>query len=345
LMPPPGLGALCGTDAAEAWLSPCSTTEPSPTFGAASSPSFAGSLSPWVEAFDPSRSRFESEEFANLFLPEPAFYDVYDETAFVDMTPFQDFQFLPPFIETNTKESEFKLTGMEDLQHSLANLFCNFSPTTDGGSSTVTFPTSDEDSSLPSTPHNLEDNVPLPPPPGLVLAAETAAEPSPEEVAPVPEIVPKKGWVTEAPKDVPVEEMQMTSVMVQNVSRKCTRDLLANTLIEAGFSGDFDFIFVTADLKQRNCGSGSALVNFRSEEACARFTAAFHKNINVATSFPGFVGKKAIEVTPAPIQGLDANVRKLEKSTVLMSILAERPGWQPARYDGAGQVAAEIGTS
>lgn len=196
----------------------------------------------------------------------------------------------------------------------------------------------------------------------LALAEEVTPAPKeaiPEveaDVAPVPkeaslvEAVQKKGWTTDADdatevnKESAPEETRKTSVMVQNVPKKCTRDLFAKVLDEAGFSGNYDLIYVVADLKQRNSGSGSALVNFSSEKACARFTKAFHKSA-VAIAFPGFVGKKAIEVGPAPVQGFDANVRKLEKSSVLMSMLAERPGWQPAHYNSAGHIEAEIGAS
>jgi len=227
----------------------------------------------------------------------------------------------PPGLEIKSAEElEFKLTGMEELQNDLASLLATFTttPTTDGGSSTSPG-ISDEESSGPPTPHVLEAATPMPEP------------------------AQKKGWgPPPATKEVRPEETHQTSVTLQNVPRICTRDYLAKRLNEAGFLGDYDFIYVVADLKQRNCGSGSALVNFCNEEARARFTATFHK-AGASVAFPGFVGKKAIEVVPAPIQGLEANVQKLGKSGVLMSMLAERPGWLPARYNDAGEVEAEIG--
>lgn len=341
LMPPPGLGALCGMEVAEAaWLSPCSTAapspsftaEPSPCFGATASPSLSGSLSPWAESFDPSRSRVVSED---VFLPETAFPCFYEDSAFsttfADMIPHQEFQFTPPIrFESNVDEEfRFKLTGIEDLEISLASLFTNLTPTTDGGCSPLVL--------FPSTSD--EETMALSPPPGLAPSEL-------EEAAPVSELVQKKGWgplpAADAPKETPHADEQQTSVMMQNVPKKCTRDMLATILSDAGFCGDFDFVYVMADLKQRNSGSGSALVNFRSDEAAVRFTAAFHKTA-VAIAFAGFTGKKAVEVSQAATQGLIANVRKLEKSGVLMSMLSERPGWQPARYDSAGQVEAEIG--
>lgn len=305
------------------------------------------------------------------------------ETAFPDMAWEQDFG--GPVFMTQSEEFQFKLAGMEDFQSSVAGLVSKFAstPTTDAGMST-SLGMSDEEWSLPSTPQVLEEGVSLGPPPGLELEAVWMTEPeeasaappgleseaeataAPEgalagppglepeaEMTPQPEEATsatepkKKGWGT-APtpeaRKVLANESGQSSVMLQNVPRKCSRDLLSKRLDEAGFRGDYNLIYVTADLKQRHCGSGSALVNFCSEEACTRFTAAFHKT-GVASAFPGFVGKKAIEVMPAPIQGLKANVQKLEKSGVLMSMLAERPGWQPARYNKAGEIEEEIGGS
>jgi hypothetical protein len=130
--------------------------------------------------------------------------------------------------------------------------------------------------------------------------------------------------------------------MLQNLPKKFTRDMLSKRLDDEGFHAEYNLIYVVADLKQRNHGSGAALINFCNGDACARFTAAFHKT-GVSIAFPGFTGKKAIEVMPAPAQGLDANVSKLEKSSVLMSMLAERPGWPAALYDKAGQILSEVG--
>lgn len=308
LMPPPGLGTLCGGEADAAWHSPCSTALPSPSLGA-TSPPFGGSPSLWADVFEPSRCHLGSEDLGQLTLPD----------AFPDIAMEEDI-----YIPYESAALEFKLTGMEDLQNSVASLLASFvgTPSVDGGSSTSVGASDEEESLCPSTPQPVEEVSPILAPPGLELDVESTPEP---EQAPA------------------AEASGQTSAALQNVPRKCTRDLLAKILDEAGFRGDYDLIYVTADIKQRNSGSGSALVNFRTEEACSRFTSAFHK-AGVASVFPGFAGKKPIEVAAAPIQGLEANVRKLEKSGVLMSMLCERPGWQPARYNRAGEIEAEIGS-
>lgn len=349
LMPPPGLGALSGVEAANTlkdwqspcpsgWHSGCSTALPSPVFGP-DSPCFMGSLSPWAEAFGPP-GVFGIEEASLMMLPEASAE-------------------LPPH-EWETTKMEFELSGMEDFTSSVASILAAFTstPAIDGGSSTSAG-ASDEDLSCPSTPKEPKEFSPVGPPPGLELEGADAAETQHEgdeglpltmetvaAEAQVPEeAVPakKRGWsLTSSVEASPMEVASETSVMLQNFPRKCTRDLLAKRLSEAGFCGDYDLLYVTADLKQRNSGSGTALVNFRSQEACKRFMSAFHK-AGVADAFPGFVGKKPIEVVLAPVQGLSANVAKLEKSGVLMSMLAERPGWQPARYNEAGELEAEVG--
>jgi len=134
------------------------------------------------------------------------------------------------------------------------------------------------------------------------------------------------------------------TVLVQNLPKKLTRDQLAHVLNEAWFFGDYDLLYVMDDLKQKNHGSGSALINFRDEEACYRFRESFH-GASIDAAFPGMAGKTTLQVSLAPTQGLLANVSKLEKSGVLMSMLAERPGWRPARYSQAGEIEVEIGDS
>lgn len=327
LMPPPGLGTLC-EDAPNIWPSPVSTAAPSPDCGATSL-AFPGCLSPWMAPYELGQPKPGIEDFGPLYLPESAFLD--EDQALVFELAQPEFKLIdepelkclePEFAGTNSgfdiSDSDFKLVGMEDLENSLANLLANCASTPTRQETCSTCCPDTEDSSRPSTP----------------------------SVDEVPEIAPRKGWAhepaTQACKEMLLEETRQTSVIVQNVPKKCTRDHFAKTLDEAGFHGDYDLIYVTADLKQRNCGSGVVLVNFRSEEACTKFTTAFHKT-GVAVTFPGFVGKKAVEVEPALVQGLDANIRKLQKSGVLMSMLAERPGWRPARYNDAGQIEAEIG--
>jgi len=226
--------------------------------------------------------------------------------------------------ELNTSPAtEFKLAGTADLQMTLASLLAGISTSskplsTSTDVDSTNAPTSDDDCSQPSTP-----------------AEEEAS----------PKSTPAARWGLPQSKSAEEEEeTRQVSVMVQNVPKKCARDQFAKTLNEAGFKGEYDMLYVLADLQQRNCGTGSALVSFCNEEACKRFTAAFHKKgANVV--FPGIGGKKAIQVAPAPIQGCKANIRKLEKSTLLMSFLAERPGWQPALFGSDGEIQAEINGS
>lgn len=244
------------------------------------------------------------------------------ENAITDMPQESDLGASPVVWSS---DFEFKLTGIEEFQSSLASFFASLE--------TATPSTTDESGSESSGTSGTE--ISLHPTPSLC------------ETAPVVEPAPKKGWAlqkaAEACKDVTPEATLQTSVTVQNLPKKYTRDLLSKRLDEAGFRANYNLIYVVADLKQRNSCTGTALINFCNEQACARFTATFHKS-SVTDAFPGFVGKKTIEVMPASFQGLDANVRKLEKSGVLMSMLAERPGWQPAHYNNDGEIEAEIGS-
>lgn len=275
----------------------------SPCSTALPSPALGPQTSPFAGSM--SSEPFEFELLGcedSMMLPETSITDVSQESDLI----------ISPVVWSS--DFEFKLSGIEDFQNSLVSLFASMEiatpPTTDGSGS---------ESSGTTTPPTCE-------------------------TMPVSEPAAKKGWglkpACHAEKDTSSEAQ--TSVTIENVPKKYTRDLLSKRLDEAGFSGNYDLIYVVADLKQRNSGSGTALVNFCSEDACIHFMSTFHKK-SITDAFPGFVGKNGIQVMPASTQGLDANVRKLEKSGVLMSMLADRPGWQPARYNSTGQIEAEIG--
>jgi len=166
--------------------------------------------------------------------------------------------------------------------------------------------------------------------PVIVKGAEAAKEP-PASVGLPP--LPAKARLSEpvSPKKITAN----TTVTLQNIPKKCSRDQLTERLDEAGFHVDVDFVYVPVDLKSR-CNMGSAIINFRTEAARARFAERFHE-ASAKEVFPGLgTARQVCEVSPAPVQGRDANVQKLQRSGLLMSLLASRPEWMPRLFDEEG---------
>lgn len=125
----------------------------------------------------------------------------------------------------------------------------------------------------------------------------------------------------------------ITTVMLRNIPNKYTREMLINQL-SIDFGGEFDFMYLPIDFKNR-CNVGYGFLNFRTPEACSRFVASFH-NVDVRKCLPGLNSKKVVEVTPARVQGLVENVRRLRNSPV-MNQLKDHPEWMPLLFGDNGE--------
>jgi len=387
-----------------AWLSPVSTALPSPTTSSVDSP--WASLSPYQAPTGP-------PDITAFALPDAPYYCV---GGVEGTTARPDDNHLPghwTFFREEEKEEEegdlaasaldFRLSGLEDLQNSVAGLLGRFDNPSEQGTcaSTSAGGSAAEDSSGPSTPPSAEDE-PCSPPPGLEeyvasqVTTPSAAPPHPWEqaAAPTPSPPPPatpppappagtppassppksrrgkrlaacNGEAAPGPRSIPSSpaakaesadpadppplparvrpvpsqaNVAVTTVTLQNVPKKYTRDMVAARLEDAGFGGEFDFLYVPVDLKNK-CNAGSVIVNFRTEEACERFSKDFHK-ARVKDKFPGSSGSKVCEVTASQVQGKDANAQKVWKSGLLMSLLADKPEWLPGLYDEEGKAVA-----
>lgn len=131
------------------------------------------------------------------------------------------------------------------------------------------------------------------------------------------------------------EAESFTTAMIRNLPNKYTRDMLVERLNHApGLKGSFDFLYLPIDFKNA-CNVGYAFVNFRSKEHCASFVERFN-GVDTQKCLPGFNSRKVCAVTPARVQGLDENVRRLRNSPV-MSQLEDHPGWLPLLFDKNGE--------
>jgi hypothetical protein len=95
----------------------------------------------------------------------------------------------------------------------------------------------------------------------------------------------------------------LTTVVMKNIPKEYTRDLLVELLNANGFRGQFNLVYLPIDFKKRR-GLGYATVNFDSHREASRA-------IDVFTGFSDwkFESAKACEVAfSSSNQGLDANI-------------------------------------
>jgi len=341
----------------EGWLSsPVSTATPSPTMSAVS----GMSSSPWTSPFlGPSGNSFQNSlgpSHAAFSLPEASMPPVVETDAF---------EFKLEGVEDLQKSVASLLAGLT-LPPGLAD---GEGVAMDTGSTSAGTTTASQ-GSPPSTPPALDGcthDTPMNSNPEDLFAeeefaaessclakpsegehadsqpAETIAEHGPALVVAVtPQVVfghANTAASATADAALPLTQPQpVTTVMLKNVPRSYTREILAKRIDEAGFQGIFDFLYMPADFGKggRAChATGHAVINFRTQEARERFEVAFHK-VSGKKAFPGAGGAKVCDVSLAPAQGKDANVQKLQKSGLLMSLLAERPEWLPLLFDAEG---------
>eukprot|EP00928_Gymnodinium_smaydae_P011165 TRINITY_DN14152_c1_g2_i1.p1 TRINITY_DN14152_c1_g2~~TRINITY_DN14152_c1_g2_i1.p1 ORF type:complete len:301 (+),score=14.69 TRINITY_DN14152_c1_g2_i1:64-966(+) len=94
----------------------------------------------------------------------------------------------------------------------------------------------------------------------------------------------------------------VTSVMVRNVSYKCTKAMFCDELNRAGFEGLFDYAYVPVNAG-RGTSKGYAFANFVDARTAFKFKEQFHGR---RMDMPG--GTKLLEVIPANLQGYARNV-------------------------------------
>lgn len=134
------------------------------------------------------------------------------------------------------------------------------------------------------------------------------------------------------PYERPEGNEPYTTVMLRNIPNKYTREMLIKQL-SLEFSGEFDFMYLPIDFKNK-CNVGYGFINFRTQDVCERFIGQFH-GVDVRKCLPGLNSKKIVEVTPARVQGLTENVRRLKNSPV-MNQLQDHPEWMPLLFDEDG---------
>ena len=105
-----------------------------------------------------------------------------------------------------------------------------------------------------------------------------------------------------------------TTVMLRNFPNKYKREMLVKQLSQ-DFRGEFYFVYLPIDFKNR-CNVGYGFINFCTEDACDRLVTSFN-GVDVRKCLPGLNSRKVAEVTPARVQDLEENVRRLRNSPVM----------------------------
>eukprot|EP00928_Gymnodinium_smaydae_P069418 TRINITY_DN5289_c0_g5_i1.p1 TRINITY_DN5289_c0_g5~~TRINITY_DN5289_c0_g5_i1.p1 ORF type:complete len:328 (+),score=37.32 TRINITY_DN5289_c0_g5_i1:74-1057(+) len=100
---------------------------------------------------------------------------------------------------------------------------------------------------------------------------------------------------------LPSEWQGKTSVMVRNISYKCTRAVFYNMLKRAGFEDSFDYLYLPV-IAGRDTSKGYAFINFSDDATAYRFKVHFDgKKLDMPKA------NKLIEVIPAKLQGFSEN--------------------------------------
>lgn len=106
-----------------------------------------------------------------------------------------------------------------------------------------------------------------------------------------------------------VAEIPLTTVMIRNLPRKCSQRMLLGDIIAAGFGELIDFLYLPTDISSAK-NLGYAFANFVHADYALRFRDLFHKN-----HLPCMRGSRTgLSVSPAVIQGFDANLENVMKN-------------------------------
>jgi len=159
-----------------------------------------------------------------------------------------------------------------------------------------------------------------------------AREGPPLDRTPIERLVMSNNGSDDTPEESPEARSHYTTVMLRNIPNKYTREMLIKQL-SVEFHGQFDFMYLPIDFKNK-CNVGYGFINFRTHAACECFIHKFH-GVDVRKCLPGLNSKKVVEVTPARVQGLAENIRRLRNSPV-MNQLQDHPEWMPLIFNSNG---------
>jgi hypothetical protein len=98
---------------------------------------------------------------------------------------------------------------------------------------------------------------------------------------------------------------EVTTLMVRNLPLTTKQSDLLEELKRGGFSGLFDFLYMPCDFTSSE-GRGFAFINFLTPAAAGMLVGAWHRSRRFGIK----LHDQALSISPASLQGFEANVRK-----------------------------------
>lgn len=99
-------------------------------------------------------------------------------------------------------------------------------------------------------------------------------------------------------------EPARSTLKIANIPRRCGKDELLAAIESVGFANSYDFFYLPLGPQSKK-NHGYAFINFTDNETADRFVAVF-------SGFP--IRAKTLDVMPAPLQGLTANIDHFSKT-------------------------------
>eukprot|EP00439_Symbiodinium_sp_Y106_P008549 s5174_g1.t1 len=100
------------------------------------------------------------------------------------------------------------------------------------------------------------------------------------------------------------------TVMMRNIPNKYTQKMLIDEVNEVGFNGTWDFLYLPID-RESGANKGYAFINFLRPDYAYAFKRAFN-----GKQMALFKSNKIVNVTPAAIQGFEANFEHFSRTRV-----------------------------
>jgi len=143
----------------------------------------------------------------------------------------------------------------------------------------------------------------------------------------------EEGYLTDQSTHVSSEERQLSeeqspdlpgweevyTVMMRNLPNKYSQHLLVQEIAEAGFGEAYDFLYLPMD-NQTGANRGYAFINFVRSSLAQRFKLAYE-----GKSMKSFNSSKIVNVTPAALQGFEANLQHYSSTKVNRGSPGSRP--------------------
>lgn len=119
--------------------------------------------------------------------------------------------------------------------------------------------------------------------------------------------------------NLPPDWADKVTVMMRNLPNKYTQKMLVSEINESGFLGTFDFLYLPID-PETNANRGYAFINFTEPNFAWMFKMTFE-----GRKMSRFNSTKVVSVSPATLQGFEANYSHYSSARVSRGSPAARP--------------------